>query len=66
MNGSAGLAHAPFVWAAFGITFVLLAFEVVLVWLASRRAAREPGRPHAQEPASLRLVSRTTLADRDS
>ncbi|CAG4902457.1 heme exporter protein CcmD [Paraburkholderia gardini] len=66
MNGSAGLAHAPFIWAAFGVAFVLLAFEVALVWLASRRVAREPGRPRVQEPASLRLVSRSTLADRDS
>jgi hypothetical protein len=66
MNGSAGLADALFVWAAFGVAFMLLAFEVMLVWLASRRATEAPGRAPAQAPASLRQISRSTLVDRDS
>jgi hypothetical protein len=60
------MSPSAYLWIAFSGAFALFAAEALLVWRASRRAAREPviaARTHG--PASLRLVSRSMLADRE-
>ncbi len=45
--------HAPFVWSAYGITLVVLVFNVVHPWLLRRRVIAGHKRAIERESAQL-------------
>jgi hypothetical protein len=60
------MSPTAYLWIAFGGAFALFAAEALLVWRASREAAREPvigAGTHG--PATQRFVSRGSLAERE-
>lgn len=63
MNAAPVLAYGPFVWAAFGGAFVLLAVETLTVWRTGRKTADERRAPPRRAASSLRAVSSSPLGE---
>jgi heme exporter protein CcmD len=66
MNTWAGWGYGPFVWVSFGVAFLLLAIEVLLVRAAGRRTRSTPDRAPdaARARAPVRLVASREFEER--
>lgn len=45
-----GADHAAYLWAAYGVTAVVLIYNVLAAWLLARRALRDARSAQAQQP----------------